>query len=48
MEAAQANNIDNFSAWFGEVLNSLCIDRMDGNEEIFARVTVFDEPNKFS
>lgn len=38
MEAEQANNLDNFSAWFGEVLNSLCIDRMDGNEEIFARV----------
>lgn len=38
VEAAQANNLDNFSAWFGKVLDGLFIDRMDGNEEIFARV----------
>ena len=38
VEAAQANNLDNFSAWFGKVLDGLFVDRMEGNEEIFARV----------
>lgn len=38
VEAAQANSLDNFSAWFGKVLNGLFIDCMDSNEEIFARV----------
>lgn len=38
VEAAQANNLENFSAWFGKVLDGLFVDRMEGNEEIFARV----------
>lgn len=38
VEAARANNLDNFSAWFGKVLDGLFVDRMEGNEEIFARV----------
>jgi type I restriction enzyme R subunit len=38
VEAAQANNFSNFSAFFGRVLEDLFIDRMEGNEEIFGRV----------
>lgn len=38
VEAAQANNFDNFSAYFARVLEELFIDRMEGNEEIFNRV----------
>ena len=38
VEAAQANNFPNFSAYFGRILEELFIDRMDGNEEIFRRV----------
>lgn len=37
-EAAKANNLQNFSAYFAKVLEELFIDRMEGNEEIFARV----------
>lgn len=38
VEAAQANNFANFSAYFDRVLEDLFIDRMDGNEAIFSRV----------
>lgn len=38
VEATQANNFDNFSAYFSRVLEELFIDRMEGNEEIFSRV----------
>jgi type I restriction enzyme R subunit len=38
VEAAQANNFANFSAYFGRILEDLFIDRMEGNEEIFNRV----------
>jgi len=38
VEAALANNLDNFSAWFEKVLDELFIDRMEGNEDIFTRV----------
>jgi type I restriction enzyme R subunit len=38
VEAVQANNFDNFSAYFDRILEDLFIDRMDGNEEIFNRV----------
>lgn len=38
VEAAQANNFANFSAFFGRILEDLFIDRMEGNEEIFGRV----------
>lgn len=38
VEAAQANNFANFSAYFERILEGLFIDRMDGNEEIFSRV----------
>lgn len=36
--AAHANSFDNFSAYFGKVLEDLFIDRMEGNEEIFNKV----------
>ena len=38
VEAALANNLDNFSSYFERVLEELFIERMEGNEEIFARV----------
>lgn len=38
VEAAQANNLSNFSAFFGRVLDDLFIQRMEGNDEIFNRV----------
>jgi type I restriction enzyme R subunit len=38
VEAAKANNLVNFSAFFGRVLDDLFIQRMDGNDEIFRRV----------
>lgn len=38
VEAAQANNFPNFSAFFSRMLEDLFIDRMEGNEEIFERV----------
>jgi type I restriction enzyme R subunit len=38
VEAAKANNLENFSAYFGRVLDDLFIQRMDGNDEIFRRV----------
>jgi type I restriction enzyme, R subunit len=38
VEAAQANSYDNFSAYFGKMLEDLFIERMEGNEEIFNRV----------
>ena len=37
-EAACANNLTNFSAYLDRMLNDLFIARMEGNEEIFARV----------
>ncbi|MEM9972439.1 MAG: type I restriction endonuclease subunit R, partial [Pseudomonadota bacterium] len=37
-EAAHANTLSNFSAYLDRVLDELFIDRMDGNEEVFARV----------
>ena len=37
-EAARANNFDNFASFFDRVMENLFIDRMDGNEEIFAKV----------
>lgn len=38
VEAAQANNLANFSAYFGRILDDLFIQRMEGNDEIFNRV----------
>ncbi|MBK1719418.1 type I restriction endonuclease subunit R [Thiocystis violacea] len=38
MEAARANNLDNFSSFLARMLDELFIDRMEGNEEIFSRV----------
>jgi len=38
VEAAQANNLSNFSAYFERVLDDLFIQRMEGNDEIFNRV----------
>jgi type I restriction enzyme R subunit len=38
VEAAQANNFSNFSAYFDRVLEDLFINRMEGNEAIFSRV----------
>ncbi|PPV04885.1 restriction endonuclease subunit R [Xanthomonas bromi] len=37
-EAARANNLSDFTAYLGRVLDELFIERMDGNEEIFARI----------
>ncbi|MHC9419880.1 type I restriction endonuclease subunit R [Sphingomonas citri] len=38
VEAAKANTEANFSAFFSRVLDDLFIQRMEGNDEIFARV----------
>ena len=38
LEAAKANNLENFSSYLARMLDELFIDRMEGNEEIFARV----------
>lgn len=38
VEAARVNTLDNFSDWFGKVIDDLFIDRMEGNEDIFSRV----------
>lgn len=38
VEAAKANTEENFSAYFGRVLDDLFIQRMEGNDEIFNRV----------
>jgi type I restriction enzyme R subunit len=37
-EAAKANNLSDFTAYFDKVLDELFIDRMEGNEDIFSRV----------
>lgn len=37
-EAARANNLSDFAAYLERVLDELFIERMDGNEDIFARV----------
>lgn len=38
VEAAKANGLANFATFFGKVLDDLLIQRMEGNDEIFARV----------
>jgi type I restriction enzyme, R subunit len=38
VEAAKANTLENFEAYFERILEDLFIDRMEGNEEIFNRV----------
>ena len=38
VEAAKANSLANFATFFGKVLDDLFIQRMEGNDEIFARV----------
>jgi len=38
VEAAKANGLANFATFFGKVLDDLFIQRMEGNDEIFARV----------
>ena len=38
VDAALANTLENFSSYFERVLEELFIERMEGNEEIFARV----------
>lgn len=43
IEAAKANNFPNFSAFLDKALDELFIDRMEGNEDIFARVMT-DKP----
>jgi type I restriction enzyme R subunit len=42
-QAAQANTLDNFAYVFNRMLESLFIERMDGNEEIFGRLMNDDE-----
>ncbi|MEA0952159.1 type I restriction endonuclease subunit R [Xanthomonas campestris] len=37
-EAAKANNLRDFTAYLGRVLDELFIERMEGNEEIFSRI----------
>ena len=37
-EAAKANNLRDFTAYLGRVLDELFIERMKGNEEIFSRI----------
>ena len=37
-EAARANNLSDFASYLERVLDELFIERMDGNEDIFARV----------
>lgn len=37
-EAAEVNSLDNFMHFFEKLLESLFIDRMDGNEEIFTKL----------
>jgi len=38
VEAAKANKLSNFSAYFGRILDDLFIERMEGNDGIFQRV----------
>jgi type I restriction enzyme, R subunit len=38
IEAAKANTEANFSAYFSRIIDDLFIQRMEGNDEIFARV----------
>ncbi|PTB98901.1 restriction endonuclease subunit R [Marinobacter sp. Z-F4-2] len=38
VEAAKANNLSNFSAYLGRILDELFIERMENNEDIFSRV----------
>ncbi|MCF8507038.1 MAG: hypothetical protein K9G59_19175, partial [Caulobacter sp.] len=38
VEAAKANNLENFSSYLDRMLDELFINRMEGNEEIFSRV----------
>ena len=38
VEAAKANNLANFSDFFGRILDDLFIQRMEGNDDIFRRV----------
>ncbi len=38
VEAARANNLENFSSYLERMLDELFIERMEGNEEIFSRV----------
>lgn len=38
VEAARANNLENFSSFLERMMDELFIDRMEGNEEIFSRV----------
>jgi type I restriction enzyme, R subunit len=38
VEAATANNFANFSSYLKRTIDELFIDRMEGNEEIFARI----------
>ncbi len=38
LEAAKANTFENFNLVFGKMLEGLFIERMEGNEEIFAKV----------
>ncbi len=38
IEAARANNYNDFEAWFGKKLEDLFIERMDDNKELFNRV----------
>lgn len=38
VEAAEANNLANFSSYLDRMLDELFINRMEGNEEIFSRV----------
>ena len=38
IEAANANNLENFTSYLNRIFDDLFIDRMEGNEDIFARV----------
>jgi type I restriction enzyme R subunit len=42
-EAAKVNTLENFAFVFNKVLESLFIERMEGNEEIFKRLMNDDE-----
>ena len=43
VEAALANQYNNFSSYLERMLDELFIDRMDGNEEVFSKV-MSDQP----
>jgi len=47
-EAAEVNTLENFMHFFGKMLESLFIDRMEGNEEIFTKLMNDDKMMKIA